>query len=225
MMKYRQHITLLLLALLSTWKGFGQVANWTRLTPDDKHLVAVNLGWDYGTTIGISYAYQLKTERPLLLVADLSVPFGEKLLDDFKMKIGGEMRLFRLRSWHASVSAQSIYRRYENELVRLQNFGAELGAKLGYYRPHWFLAGQAGFDKAIVTHFKHSDLYEEQLTAVPNGWYEPATGGNFSFGLQGGYSLQQLDITFGLGLVKTQDLSTTPLIPYYAEIGFAYRWD
>ena len=31
-----------------------------------------------------------------------------------------------------------------------------MGVTAGYYQRKWFVAGEAGFDKAIVTHFKHS---------------------------------------------------------------------
>ena len=39
----------------------------------------------------------------------------------------------------------------------LLNFGSDMSGIIGYYRAHFFVAGEAGFDKAIVTHFKHSE--------------------------------------------------------------------
>ena len=63
--------------------------------------------------------------------------------------------------------------------MTLANFGSDLSSTIGYYKPKWFVATEVGFDKAIVTHFKHSDLFKEHFPDVKDGWYEPATGGNF----------------------------------------------
>src|SRR5690606_25946338 len=109
-----------------------------------------------------------------------------------------------------TVMLDGIYRRFENPLVRLQNFGGEMKGSFGYYKKNWFVAGEVGFDKAIVTHFKHSDtLKENNYSDVKDGWYQPATGGNFLYGIQGGYSFKKSDITLNLGKVTTQDFKTT----------------
>lgn len=69
---------------------------------------------------------------------------------------------------------------------------------IGLYKTRWFVAGETGFDKAIVTHFKHSDLYKENSPLVQDGWYQPATGGNFYYGVQTGYSFKTADLTLKL---------------------------
>jgi hypothetical protein len=95
---------------------------------------------------------------------------------------------------------------------------------LGYYKPKWFVAGEVGFDKAIVTYFKHSETFKETIfTDVKDGWYEPSTGGNFLYGIQTGYSFNKSDITLNIGMVTTQDFKTTPLIPYYLMLGYIHR--
>lgn len=145
-------------------------------------------------------------------------------MDDFKTKIGGEVLILNKSNLKGSISVNGIYRSYENPLVRLQNFGSELKGTFGYYEPKWFVAGEVGFDKAIVTHFKHSETYKETIFAdVKDGWYEPATGGNFMYGIQTGYSFNKSDITFNIGMVTTQDFKTTPLIPYYLMLGYNHR--
>ena len=59
----------------------------------------------------------------------------------------------------------------------------------------------------------------ENFPDVKNGWYQPATGGNFSYGLQTGLSFASVDALFRVGKVVTQDFKTSPTIPFYAEIG------
>jgi hypothetical protein len=201
----------------------AQTVNWIALE-DTKHIITAGIGWDYSVSYSLGYAYQLKTKVPIMLNTNFSIPSGERLLDDFKTKIGGQILLLNKSNLKGSIALNGIYRRYENPLVKLQNFGSELKGTFGYYKPKWFVAGEVGFDKAIVTHFKHSEIFKETIFAeVRDGWYEPSTGGNFQYGIQTGYSFNQSDISFNIGIVTTQDFKTTPLIPYYLMFGYNLR--
>jgi len=105
-------------------------------------------------------------------------------------------------------------------LVKLQNFGCDTKGIFGYYKSNWFVAAEVSFDKAIVTHFKHTDDYKSDFLEVIHGWYQPATGGNFSYGLQTGYSFRNSDITFKAVKVLTQDFETEPILPVYFQLGY-----
>jgi hypothetical protein len=203
-------------------KGNSQTVNWNALE-DSKHIITAGIGWDYSVSYSLGYAYQLKTKAPIVLTGNFSIPSGEKLLDDFKTKIGGQVVLLNKSNMKGSITLNGIYRRYKNPLVRLQNFGSELKGTLGYYKPKWFVGGEVGFDRAIVTHFKHSETFKETIfTDIKDDWYEPSTGGNFQYGIQTGYSFNKSDITLNIGMVTTQDFKTTPLIPYYLMLGYNY---
>jgi len=204
-------------------KGMAQTVNWIALE-DTKHIITAGIGWDYSVSYSLGYAYQLKTKVPIMLTTNFSIPSGERLLDDFKTKIGGQILLLNKSNLKGGIAFNGIYRIYENPLVRVQNFGSDLKGTFGYYKPKWFVAGEVGFDKAIVTHFKYSETFKETIFAdVRDGWYEPSTGGNFQYGIQTGYSFNQSDITFNIGMVTTQDFKTTPLIPYYLMFGYNLR--
>lgn len=209
---------------ISLTQGFSQSVNWESLNNQQKHIVHLNVGWDYGLMYGAGYSYQLKSKLPVLLNASYSFPSGEKFVDDYKTKIGGQIRLYSVRSFKLAASLHGIYRRYDNSLVRLKNFGSEMSGVIGYYNPKWFIAGEVGFDKAIVTRFKHSETFKETIYAnAKDGWYEPATGGNLNYGIQGGYSFKRSDIVFKIGNLLSQDLQTSPLIPYYFKVGYNYK--
>lgn len=217
--------TILISVLLLTASFAGaQTVNWTtRTEPGSRHLLHLNTGLNYGLTFGAGYAYQLSTGMmPILLQADYSFPSGEKVLDDFKTRVGGQIRLYQAGNFHFSAEVLGVFRRYQNNFARLLNFGADLSGVAGYYRPKWFVAAEFGFDKAIVTHFKHAQAYREVYPGVQDGWYEPATGGNFHYGLQTGYAFRQYGLTLKAGRLITQDFSTAPLFPFYAQLGF-YR--
>lgn len=201
----------------------GQTINWARLQKTDRHILGINAGLDYSVTAGLGYGYQLKTKIPIILNAEYSIPFGNNLLDDHKTKIGATLRLATAGSFLFTAKVQGVVRRYENDYVRMVNFGSDMSVTGGYYKKNWFIAGETGFDKAIVTNFKHKAVYKETFPGVQNGWYEPSTGGNFYYGLQSGLSLKQSDITLRVGKVITQDFKTTPGFTFYTQLGYTFR--
>src|SRR6185436_5040918 len=103
------------------------------------------------------YAYKFKTKLPAVINAQLSVPAGSIHTDDFKTKLGLQVRVLRSGNFLTTVSAYGIFRRYESDLARFRNFGAEFSAAAGYYKPTWFAAGEFGFDKAITTHIRNGE--------------------------------------------------------------------
>lgn len=214
-----------LFSLLTSHISQAQTINWENLQKDQKHILNVNAGWDYSFVYGLGYGYHLKTKIPIVLESSTSFASGEVIFDDFKTKIGGQLNLYQIENFRFNASLHGIYRRYENPLVTLQNFGADAGIVIGYYKSKWLVAGEFGFDKAIVTHFKHSDIYREVYPDVKNGWFEPATGGNFNFGVQSGYSFNKSDLTLRVGKVMNEDFKSTPLIPFYVQLGYNYKLD
>jgi hypothetical protein len=213
-------------ALVIVVMGFNanaQTINWKSLQKKQKHILSANLAADYAFTYGGGYGHQLSSKLPIILNASFSIPSGNKILDDYKTKIGGQVNWLQSGNFYFSSQLQGIFRRYENSYARLLNFGAVVSTTAGYYKPHWFIAADAGFDKAIVTHFKHSALYKSNFPAVKDGWYEPSTGGNFYYGLQTGYSVKKADIYLRAGKVIEQNFETASMLPFYAELGFNFK--
>ncbi|MFB9077806.1 hypothetical protein ACFFLS_00165 [Flavobacterium procerum] len=203
----------------------AQTLNWENLKKEEKHILNANIGWEHGMVLGLNYNYHFRTEIPLMAEITLSIPSGSDFLDDFKTKLGGQINFYKTDNFRFNASLHAIYRRYENPLVVLQNFGADAALVLGYYKPRWFVAGEFGFDKAIATRFKHLEIYKEVYPEAKNGWYEPATGGNFNFGIQSGYSFSESELILRAGKAMTQDFKTTPLIPFYLQLGYNYKLD
>lgn len=203
--------------------AFSQTINFNNLKKEDKHIASFNAGLDHGLVYGASYSYQLKTKIPFLLNIEFSAPSGEDVFDDFKTKVGGQIKFYQIKNFNFSGKFHGIYRKNVNDFVTLQNFGSELSITAGYYKSKWFAASEAGFDKAIVTHFKHSSEYKQIYAAVKDGWYEPSTGGNFNFGILTGWSFKQSDIFLKAGVVATQNFSK-PSLPFYAQLGYTAKF-
>ena len=203
----------------------AQSLNWANMDSVN-HILTANFALDYSVSYGIGYGYALNTRLPVVLNASLSAPFGEEAVDDFKAKLGGQVCLLNKSNFVGAVSLFGIYRRYENQLIQLQNFGSEMKGVIGFYKKQWFLAGEVGFDKAIVTHFRHSKTYKETIFPdVQDGWYEPATGGNFYYGIQTGYSFKRSACTLNIGSIMAQDFKTKPLIPYYLTLSYHHNFN
>lgn len=215
----------ILIIVLTLWfhPSFGQNINWKNLQPSEKHIVNVEAGFDNASVIGFGYGYHLKTRLPVVLGLDYSMPFGDKTFDDLKTKIGAQANLIHSRSFFTTIKADGVIRRYQNDLVRMINFGSEFSATAGVYKAKWFAAGEFGFDKAITTHLKHSELAKEYSPGLQSGWYIP-DGGNFIYGVQAGYSFQRNDLYVKIGKTIAQDLKNTAMVPYYFQLGFSSRF-
>ena len=180
----------ILTCIVFSAESFTQTINWQSLKKEDKHIININAGLEYGLIYGAGYGYQHGFKISCSIKSGIFFPVGKNLIDDFKSKIGGKIRLFQIRNFQFTANIYGVYRRYENNLVRMKNFGSDFSGIVGYYRSKWFVAGEFGFDKAIVTHLKHSQSYRDVFPEVVNGWYSPPSGGNFYYGLQAGFSFK-----------------------------------
>ena len=205
---------------------YAQAVNWEKTSKQNKNLLHANIGAEYGITAGLGYHCLIPGKRfPLWIGGEFSMPLGNQLADDFKVKLGAQIRIAAYNYFQFSARVQGIARRYHNQSVTLFNFGSDFAGTLGYYRKHWFWGAEAGFDKAIVTHFKHSDWYKNNIyDNVQDGWYEPATGGDFYYGLQGGFCMKKTDFTLKAGRVLQQDFKSQPLLPFYGHLGVNFNF-
>ncbi len=201
----------------------AQSINWQAFNPEQKHMLQLQTGWDYGVTFGVGYARKFDTKWPVLANIEYSFPAGERLFDDFKVRIGGQVEVLRKGAFSATVKAYCPIRRYENTLATLFSFGGEFSGVAGFYSPKWFVAGEFGFDKAIATHIKHAQNALENYPGLQSGWYVP-TGGNFFYGLQTGFSLRASSISLKIGKMVSQDFKTEPFIPYFAQLAYQRRF-
>lgn len=215
-------IMIVLLSLSAIAKA--QSINWKNLTAKDKQFVSASINAAYGLIYEVGYGYHVNAHVPVVLHAAYSFPSGNKLTDDFKTRLGATFQIYEVNNVRFSANVYGVFRRYENDFVRLLNFGSDLSGIIGFYKTKWFAAAELGFDKAIVTNFKHSSFYKNNFPSVKDGWYQPATGGNFYYALQAGYSFHRNDIYLKAGKIITQDFTTSPSIPFYGQLGFNFKF-
>ena len=212
--------------LVMTFAGIcnAQNINWRSLNDEQPNLAYLNFGYDFGLTAHLGYARSIQTFRPILLSADYSFPMGKQLLDDFKIRYGGQIEIVELNNFSASARIFGNFKRRETELVRIIGFGAELSALVGYYKPKWHIAAEFGFDKSITTHLKHSDIMRDNYGKINDGWYLPS-GGHYFYGIQASKTLSRsLEISMKMGLTNAQGNDEDALLPYYFQLGLLKRF-
>ena len=216
-------LTLILLIALGNICS-AQYNNWNSNNSEKRNAVFVNFGYNYGLTLDVGYNRSLEIVKPVILGFDFSVPMGKNIFDDHKLKIGGEVDLFKYKAIHISAKIKGVIRGYDSEYVQIENFGGDFGLTAGYYKPTWYIAGDFGFDKAITSYLKHSELFKKIYPLLQDGWYTP-TGGQFYYGLNSGFSIKDIfDISVKAGLTNAQEDDTNAMLPYYAQLGMTFNF-
>lgn len=199
----------------------AQNINWNAISPTTKNHAHISLGYDFGLTTQLGYAYKMNSKVPIWLTTDASIPMGSDLLDDVKIKIGAQSPLLKHNNFIATLHVQSIYRRYQSGLVSVTGFGADISGKVGLYKPRYHVALGLGFDKSIITHLDHSDVAIQNYQDSKSGWYLPA-GGNWHYGISIGKTLgTSYVLAFDFGKINAQGNDQDALIPIYAKFQFS----
>lgn len=221
-MKNLLKLTLVAMALVEA--GYSQNINWKSLHEDQPNMVQFSFGYDFGVTAQLGYNRSFTMIRPVVVGLDCSVPMGSDLLDDFKIRLGGQMEIVELDGFSATIKISSIFRRYQTQLVRIASFGSDFGLLAGYYSPTWYAAGEFGFDKSITSYLKHSDVMRAFFPGIKDGWYIPS-GGNYYYGIQGGKTIgESFDLSLRLGGTSAQNHDENAVFPYYAQLGMGLRF-
>jgi hypothetical protein len=203
----------------------AQTMNWQAFTGEQAHIISLQASFEDGFQLAVNYGYKLNTPLPILLNVGVALPAGEIALDDYKIRFGAQTEFLRLGDFATTFKAQGIVRHLSNPLGDYLSISSELGITAGVYRPTWFLAGEITYDKALFTNIRHSEqLKQIAFTPPQDGWYS-STGGNFLYGLQGGYSFTGLDLNARFGWVSTEDWKSTPFyLPLYLALGANVRF-
>ena len=204
--------------------GYSQNINWRSLREDQRNVIQFNFGYDFGVTAQLGYSRSFTMFKPVVVALDYSFPMGDDLIDDFKVRLGGQIEIVEIDGFSATIKISSNFRRYQTELVRIAGFGSDFAALAGYYRPTWYAAGEFGFDKSIISHLKHSDIMRADFPAIKDGWYIPS-GGNYYYGIQAGKTIgESFDLSLRLGATRAQFNDENAVIPLYLQLGLGMRF-
>lgn len=210
---------ILLLGALVPFQGVAQEVNWRSLSPQTRHLGSINVGGDYGSYFGGSYGYLWKRGTSSIIVGhELTLPFGDELVDDFKMKTSLQGELWRSETLSFAIKSGFIVRGYESEMARMYNLGADITLSFGRVKPRWGIEAIANYDRSMATHIKNK-LLKEYYPEIKDGWYD-SSGGNFKFGIRANRSLGSTIVFLNVGKATGQDFEDDPTLPFYFDLAF-----
>ena len=169
------------------------------------------------TTVGYSRVVRIDGQQ-FQVAAEGGIAGAQLEPRDFRARLQVVTSVMHWRSLHVTGSATFIARGTENAIYRGFNFGSDFTGTVGVYRSGWFMAGEFGFDKAIITHVTHSDWYRTHVYPdAKDGWYLTG-GGTFHYGGTAGVALGPLELAGRFGFLRTEDFNKlTP--PMYASLG------
>lgn len=217
-------IAVIIIMMAVAEAGYSQNINWRSLREDQRNVIQFNFGYDFGVTAQLGYSRSFTIIKPVLLGFDYSFPMGSDVIDDFKVRLGGQVEIVEIGGFSATVKILSSLRRYQNELVRIVSFGSDFAAVAGYYKPTWYAAGEFGFDKSITSHLKHSDIMRTYFPRIKDGWYIP-TGGHYYYGVQAGKTIGDgFDVSLRLGATNAQGNDEDAALPFYVQLGLGMRF-
>lgn len=212
-------IFILLTVMLS---ANAQSLNWNA-NVENKNFIYLSTGIDFGFTNTLGFAYQLKTIKPTMINADVSMPLGEDLFDDFKVSLGSQMLLMERNKLLLTTKINGVFKTLETNLVKQSSFGLEAGVVLGYYKSSWHIAGEFGYEHVLANRLLHAEEMVANFPEITDGWYRN-TGGNFYFGVQGGKVIgEKIQLSLRLGSVSSKFDDLNPLLPFYTEIALIYK--
>jgi hypothetical protein len=218
-------ITATIVACLAAPLAAGaQVLNYGTLDAERPHVAHAAIGIDHGIVTSGGYGHVLALpDRPLVLDATLTFPFGKLDLNDYEIQTTAAMPLVGSERWKLVGRVSPTLRGTKNDFVRLTGVATDIGLLGGYYAPRGFVAAGLGFDWAISTHVKHSAEYRDRVYEdARSGWYA-TPGGNFHADLEGGITFGRVDLT--LRLAHVRDVRLQPaMIPFAATLGANVHW-
>ena len=95
----------------------------------------------------------------------------------------------------------------------------------GIYKPQWFFALTAEYEKILLTRIEHTDFYRETYYEdAVDGWYK-GSGGMFQFGFETGRTFaRRYDVHLEFKLPLTGQFNTYGGSPAHLNLGLGYRF-
>ena len=193
---------------------------------DIKNRAYVRAGIDPAAIVSLGYERKLALpflEQNMTAYAEWGVSIAE--LENSELKIGGILPVLSVGSFkvvnNLNLSAGTMTAKNFNS----NKFAIADEIALGFYKPNWFFALTAEYDKIILTHLEHTDFYKETYyEEVTDGWYHGA-GGMFQFGIEGGRTFYgKYDVHLELKLPITEKFNSYSGSPGHINIGVGYRF-
>lgn len=198
--------------------------NVARFGTTDPNQMYVTFGVDPALIASVGYARDVRIAgQPWQLGIEAGMVTEDMDVQDFRARLVARSALLRWRSLRLIGSAAFVTRGTENVIYRALNFGGDFTGTVGVYQRSWFLAGEFGYDEAVITYLTHSDWYRDHYyPEAKDGWYLN-TDGTFHYGVTSGVAIGQTEIAVRAGQQRTEDFNDLAQ-PFYVTMGVGVRF-
>lgn len=206
----------------------GQLSAQTIINHDNSrnNRVYARAGVDPATLITLGYEHKLR----LTILRKHPVAFAEwefsiANLNNSEIKMGGILPLLETGDFKIVNNLNLSVGTLSAKNFKSRKFALADEVAIGWYKPKWFLAFTAEYEKIYLNYLKHSDFYKETyFEDVVDGWYNGA-GGMFQFGIEGGRTFnEKYDLHLELKMPFTEKLNAYNGSPAHINLGVGYRF-
>ncbi len=213
-----KNISIVVILLLLSNIISAQSLNWNSIEQNNSSQVYTNIGYDFGATVQLGYAYKLNFNKPIVLMTDFSIPMGAEL-NDYKFRIGAQRNIIDRGSFKTSVEYIGVVRRYETNLVRQISIAQMMSITNGWYKDGWHVGIEVGYDSSILSHLKHTEEMQRVYADIQDAWFKN-TSAYWYYGLQTSKKIgQRLELNMELGKTNARAQDVDALLPYYFNFG------
>jgi hypothetical protein len=190
----------------------------------NRHRIHATAGVDPAVITAVGYSYTRPVMgRPVQVGIEGGVVAASMDANDFRARLQAGLSVVQWKSLHVNASGAFVTRGTKNNLYKAITMGADVGTTVGMYTPRWFVAGETGYDKSVVTRLTHSDWYRTHFYPdAKSGWYVD-TGGTWRFGGIAGVALGKTELVVRAGVPRTRRGNSIG-VPYYASLGLGHAF-
>ena len=208
------------LLCLQNQSSYAQVFNI--LEPGDQH-VYFGLGIDPVSSFTAGYARSFDLElidRGLTIAGDVTLPFYLLDMEHYLLKLFSRIKIINFSNWHILNRLSVLYSGTDNALYFSNNVSLDETLLIGNFVKRWHVCGEIGYTKFLYANINHNKWYKStHFSEAQNGWYS-STGGNFTFGIHGGYKFKDtIEATLRLLIRRTEKLNAIEGPPFYGNLG------
>ena len=203
----------------------AQAQAFSRLDPGEQTLT-VETGLQSGVVTSIGYAAGLRVDaidRTLMPFAQATLVAARPDLHDDAFAAGAQVSLLHAGWFDLAGQLAFEVAGTQNSIYSGTALRTDLALLAGHHGRRWFLLGEAGYDRAWLTHITNSDWYRANFySGAQDGWYS-GTGGTLHAGIKGGGRLGAVELVARAGVTQSETLNNLDL-PFYATLGANYRF-
>jgi hypothetical protein len=189
--------------------------------------IYLNLGLDPTFVAGVGYAYTLPIsaiKRSLTLYGEATLPVLRPDLGDYQLQIGTRIPIVGYKNWGLLNRLNLKNTGQKTWMYTANGFSLEECLLGGYFAPKSFVGVEFGYTKFVLTHYKHTDEYREQVFEdAQDGWYWN-TGGIFTVGAQGGFRIgKRFEVGLRAGAFRTEQWNFPSGSPFLVNLTLNYH--